>query len=71
MKNGTCIKCNSPNVYVKDYEVTAITLNGKPVPNKSYLCTNCGYFETYITDQGALGNIVTRAEKLRDWKKAP
>jgi len=69
VKNGKCIKCNSSNVYVKEYELNTITLNGKRIANESYVCTDCGYFETYITDKDALSKIITRAEKLGDWKK--
>lgn len=69
MKNGRCIKCSSSEVYVKAYELNALTLNGKLIANESYVCVNCGYFETYITDRDALGKIITRAEKLGDWKK--
>ncbi len=70
MKSGKCIKCNSSNVYVKEYELNTITLNGKRIANESYICADCGYFETYITDKDALSKIVTRAENLGDWKKA-
>ena len=69
MKSGTCIKCQSPNVYVKEYELNTLTLNGKRVAQESYVCVNCGYFETYITDKDALSKMSARAEKLGDWKK--
>ncbi|MBM3150655.1 MAG: hypothetical protein FJZ96_00380 [Chloroflexi bacterium] len=69
MKNGKCIKCTSDNVFVKEYELNTLTLNGTRIANQSYICTDCGYFETYITDKAALGKIITRAEKLGDWKK--
>ena len=32
-------------------------------------CAECGYFESYITDQDALKKIPLRAEKVGDWKK--
>lgn len=69
MKNGKCIKCNSDNVFAKEYELNALTLNGTRIANQSYICADCGYFETYITDKDALSKIVARAEKLGDWKK--
>jgi len=69
MKNGKCIKCNSSNVFVKAHELNKFVLNAKAVAHESYVCTDCGYFETYITDKDALSKIVTRAEKLGDWKK--
>ena len=70
MKSGKCTKCNTTNVFVKEYELNTWMLNGKRIANESYICTNCGYFETYITDKEALSKIVTRAEQLGDWKKA-
>lgn len=70
MKSGKCIKCSSSNVYVKEYELNPITLNGKRVANESYICTDCGFFETYISDKDALSKIVRYAEKIGDWKKA-
>jgi RNase P subunit RPR2 len=69
MKNGTCLKCNSSNIYFKAYELDKITLDGKAVEYANFVCTDCGYFETFITDKEALSKIVTRAEKLKDWKK--
>ncbi len=70
MKNETCPKCNSTNVYFKPYALDKVTLNGKSVEYVNYVCVDCGYFETYITDKDALGKIPIRAEKLGDWKKA-
>ena len=70
MKNGTCPKCNSTSVYFKPYALDKITLDGKGVEYTDYVCTECGFFETYITDRDALGKIPVRAEKLGDWKKA-
>ena len=70
MKSGVCPKCDSSNVYFKEYALDNVTLDGKSVPYVDYICTNCGYFETYITDKDALGKIVTHAKKLGDWKKA-
>ena len=69
MKSGKCIKCNSSNVFVKAHELNKFTLNKKNVAHESYLCADCGYFETYITDKDELGKIITRAEKLGDWKQ--
>ena len=70
MKSGTCPKCDSSNVYFKPYALDNVTLDGKGVEYVDYVCTACGYFETYITDKDALSKIPVRAEKLGDWKKA-
>lgn len=70
MKNGTCPKCSSSNIYFKPYALDKVTLDGKGVDYADYVCTDCGYFETYITDRDALARIPVRAEKVGDWKKA-
>jgi predicted nucleic-acid-binding Zn-ribbon protein len=70
MKSGTCPKCNSSNVYFKAYALDKVTLDGRGVEYVDYVCTDCGYIETYITDTEALGRIPKLAEKLGDWKKA-
>ena len=70
MKNGTCPKCNLSNVYFKAYALDKVTLDGRGVEYFDYVCTDCGYFETYITDKDALSKIQRLAEKLGDWKKA-
>ena len=71
MKSGTCPKCNSTDVYFKPYALDKVTLDGRGVEYTDYVCTNCGYFETYIADKAALSRIPKLAEKLGDWKKAP
>ena len=70
MKSGTCPKCGSTHVYFKPQALDKVTLNGRDIEYVNYVCTECGYFETYITDQDVLGKIAVRAEKLGDWKKA-
>jgi RNase P subunit RPR2 len=70
MKNGTCSKCNSTHIYFKPYALTEVRVDGKQVEYTTYICTDCGFFETYITDKEALSKIPVRAEKLGDWKKA-
>jgi RNase P subunit RPR2 len=69
MQNGICPKCNSSVVYAKPFALDKVTLDGRSVEYTNYVCTACGYFETYITDRDALGKIPVRAEKLGDWKK--
>ena len=66
MRDGICPICNSRDVYKRD---NAWYLNGgdktgikmlhenyaevTAIPTV-YLCTDCGYFENYIEDEGAL-----------------
>lgn len=52
------------------YALDKVTLDGKGVEYVDYVCTDCGYIETYITDKNALSKIPVKAEKLGDWKKA-
>lgn len=70
MKNGTCPKCSSASVYFKPYGLDKVTLDGRGVEYVDYVCTDCGYFETYIADKNALSRIPKLAEKAGDWKKA-
>ena len=70
MKSRTCPKCNSSNVYFKAYVLDKVTLDGRGVEYVDYVCTDCGYFETYITNKEALSKFPKLAEKLGDWQKA-
>jgi hypothetical protein len=70
MKSGACPECNSSNVYFKPYALDKVTLDGRGVEYVDYVCTDCGYFETYITNKDALSRIPKLAEKLGDWKRA-
>lgn len=70
MKSGNRPKCDSPSVYFKEYALDNVTLDRKNVEYVDYVCMDCGYFETYITDKNALTKIPLKAEQLKDWKKA-
>lgn len=70
MKNGICPKCNSTKVFFKPYELLDVRLHGQKCEYTNYVCVECGYFETYITDKDALNTIPIRAEKIGDWKQA-
>ena len=70
MKSGMCLKCKSSSVYYKVYALNNVSLDGKYVEYVDYICTDCGYFETYIADKIALSKIPKLAEKSGDWKKA-
>jgi predicted nucleic-acid-binding Zn-ribbon protein len=75
MKNGQCPRCGSNNIYMRrqgiEYERNmklGITIRtnegGGPIPLDNYVCTDCGYFESYITDRGKLEQIA------RQWDRA-
>jgi predicted nucleic-acid-binding Zn-ribbon protein len=70
MKDGKCPKCSSARVCYKEYALNNITIDGRGVDYVDYVCTDCGYFETYITDKNALSKIAAMADKSGDWKMA-
>jgi hypothetical protein len=43
-------------------------LNGRQVVTDDYVCTDCGFYESYIADRDALDALRRRAEQLGDWK---
>jgi predicted nucleic-acid-binding Zn-ribbon protein len=78
MKDGKCPKCSSNNIYVNrrgiDWGSKSQWVEiwfGTPDSRinswadfDSYVCIDCGYFENYILDREALGEIQAK------WKKA-
>ncbi len=75
MKNGTCPKCNSKTVHTMRKGISFGTSSGFYVRISSefasksltqvddYICTACGYFETYLEDRAKLDAVA------KDWKK--
>jgi DNA-directed RNA polymerase subunit RPC12/RpoP len=75
MKNGICPKCNSKTVHTIRKGISFGTSNqffvriSSEMFSKSlmevddYICTTCGYFETYIEDRAKLDAVA------KDWKK--
>lgn len=72
MKKGKCIKCGSNNIYRTEKGIGG---NDLAVLKKSswmsstsstttYLCTDCGYFENYISDSGDLEKVKGVWEKV-------
>lgn len=64
MKNGQCPKCGSTNVYTQQNELQETRVAGRLQIVDDYVCTACGYFETYLTDQDALRKIAERWKKV-------
>lgn len=76
MKDGKCPKCNSSAVYTRrrglDFGKSGgihiyISSEWATMPTMDvdhYICTACGYFESYVEDKARLEAIT------KDWKKA-
>lgn len=74
MKSGTCPKCNNQSVYKAKSGITYAKKNTFYVftsmmtmhtPTEDYVCTACGYFETYIADQAKLSEVAQKWEKVQ------
>jgi predicted nucleic-acid-binding Zn-ribbon protein len=65
MRDGVCPKCGSREVYTKkhgmmgNYRVLPITIMDS-VNFQDFVCTECGYVESYILDQQALNRIAQK-----------
>jgi predicted nucleic-acid-binding Zn-ribbon protein len=73
MKNGTCPKCNSSNVFKKIKGVSfgsypiRVNTGGMMVGGTefdSYVCVDCGYFENYILDTVKLEEVKNKWTKV-------
>ena len=79
MKHGTCPKCSRENVRTgasvmfKRGSLGANTIpTGGFIPSAveldNYVCPDCGYVESYITDRSALAKIRAKWPKARKFK---
>lgn len=66
MKKGICPKCNSREVFSnKNLRFKSGSYNSNTIPLSffrsvaldNYVCTQCGYLESYISDSAALERI--------------
>jgi predicted nucleic-acid-binding Zn-ribbon protein len=73
MKSGQCPKCKNQMVYKsksgigyrkRDTFYVFTSAMVMPTPTEDYVCTTCGYFETYIADQGKLNEVAQKWEKV-------
>lgn len=75
MKDGICPKCGSDGVRVLE---RGITIGGKPqgayvwigesasaTTYNTYLCPDCGYFESYIADTKRLTQVAENWPRAR------
>lgn len=78
MKDGTCQKCGSTEIYesldgggVGGREHALGIRNGAPLATYdwiTYLCANCGFYENYLLDKKMLSAVVANPAKA-GWKK--
>jgi predicted nucleic-acid-binding Zn-ribbon protein len=76
MKNGTCPKCSQSTVYSSKKGIIYATAGAMYIQNlkgmlvmpmkdyTDYVCTSCGYFETYINDEEKLSEIAKQWNKV-------
>ncbi|NDJ35992.1 MAG: hypothetical protein GYB64_15155 [Chloroflexi bacterium] len=75
MRDGICPKCGSDEVYsgaqIPNKEgpegVNTIPVWGQfatPAPLDNYVCLNCGYVESYLSDAHKLRQIATRWKRV-------
>lgn len=73
MKEGKCPKCGSAEVYCGDEikpKIGPFASNSIPVsltsiaPLDNYVCTECGYMESYISDRSKLKEIYIKWRKV-------
>ena len=72
MKDGTCPKCNQTAVYQKRKGISMgdggfhVFTDGisKSTPLDTFVCTTCGYFESYIVDAPKLEAVAKTWQKV-------
>jgi len=70
MKNGTCPKCNSENIYFRKpsgFKGGADFVFIGPVTRsftEVFVCTDCGYIERYIANDSDLQKIKNKWTKV-------
>ena len=80
MKKGRCPKCGSHDIYSGEnislkkgtYGSNTIPLGGlfgSMIPLDNYVCTACGYVESYINQPRDLKKIRERWPHLYYWKR--
>ena len=72
MKSGTCPKCNAPEVFYKESALEAGATSVQVCASflrradlTIYVCTQCGYMETYLAQPEYLLLISKKWQKAR------
>ena len=63
MKDCKCPKCGSTDVYTKDWGLEPRKISDRSQMHSDYICTGCGYVESYYTREKVLNDI------SKKWKK--
>ena len=68
MKSGVCPKCKSNEVYYREggittSSVTVAVTSWSVATTDNYVCTDCGYLESYITKPKFLQKIIDKWTK--------
>lgn len=75
MRNGICTKCKSQNIYVGSkvkikggaYGSNSIPITALSIaPLDNYVCVDCGYVESYVTDAEKLKKIADKWPKVKN-----
>lgn len=77
MKDGKCPKCGSTNIYMRREGISfyfgsnippgIFIVTGRIVTQSkldNYICTDCGYFESYIVDKDKLEEVAENWDKI-------
>jgi predicted nucleic-acid-binding Zn-ribbon protein len=70
MKRGSCPKCNSSEVRKLDVLLRGyrdyLQIGGlRSAALDNYLCTSCGYTESYVRDEDLLADVAKRYERVK------
>ena len=74
MREGKCSRCGSNTVYARqnglqigEHSQGVIIFTSwltTPTPTVTFICTSCGYFESFITDQKKLNEVAQSWAKV-------
>ncbi len=69
MKTGKCPKCGSSEIYCQNKMRTgrsALMLSvWSVIPLDEYVCGDCGYVESFVSDAKSLSKLTEKLEKAR------
>lgn len=83
MLNGQCPRCGGSNVFVADSgagitreAMFSLRTGGGmfdgtlPIKLRDYVCTDCGFWESFVNDRDVLAKIAELAQAGQIWTKA-